>query len=85
MLTWCTILFLLGVTAFLDSIFNYGQIFQATNAILFMLVSLGILIRVLFKMKSRNKEKVLEENVQLKRRIEELTRQKSPDSVSNTA
>ena len=46
MLIWCTILFLLGVLAFLDSIFNYGEIFRRINSLMFMLISLGVLIRL---------------------------------------
>jgi len=51
MLVWCTILFLLGVLAFLDSIFNYGEIFRQGNAFLFMFLSLGLLIRILVRRK----------------------------------
>lgn len=46
MLAWCAILFLLGVLAFLDAIFNYGEIFRKVNSLMFMLISLGALIRL---------------------------------------
>lgn len=46
MLFWSTMLFLLGVMAFLDSIFNYGEIFRQANSFMFMLISLGVLIRL---------------------------------------
>ncbi len=46
MLTWCTILFILGILAFLDSIFNYGEIFRRVNSLMFMLISLGVLLRL---------------------------------------
>lgn len=48
MLTWCTILFVLGVLAFLDSVISppYGDIFRKANSLLFMLISLGMLIRL---------------------------------------
>ena len=46
MLFWSTMLFLLGVMAFLDSLFNYGQIFRQVNTFMFMLISLGVLIRL---------------------------------------
>jgi len=46
MLIWCTILFLLGVLAFLDAIFNYGEIFRRVNSLMFMFISLGVLIRL---------------------------------------
>ena len=46
MLIWCTILFFLGVLAFLDANFNYGEIFRKVNSLMFMLISLGVLIRL---------------------------------------
>jgi len=48
MLTWCAILFVLGVLAFLDAIISppYGDIFRKVNSLLFMLISLGMLIRL---------------------------------------
>lgn len=48
MLTWCAVLFVLGVLAFLDAIFSppYGDIFRKVNSLLFMLISLGMLIRL---------------------------------------
>ncbi len=45
MLIWCVTLFVLGVVAFLDTFFNYGEIFRRINSILFMLLSLGLLVR----------------------------------------
>ncbi len=56
MLIWCGILFTLGITAFLDSLFNYGEIFRQVNSVLFLLVSLGLLIRTTTKMRLRTME-----------------------------
>jgi cytochrome c oxidase subunit IV len=56
MLVWCAILFLLGILAFLDTIFNYGEIFRRVNSVVFMLVSLGLLVRTSMKMKIRRIE-----------------------------
>jgi len=56
MFIWCTILFLLGIAAFLDAIFNYGLIFRQINSVFFMLISLALLIRTTTKMKSRKIE-----------------------------
>lgn len=58
MLSWCAILFCLGILAFLDSLFNYGEIFRRINSVLFMLVSLGLLIRTSMKIKMRYIEKL---------------------------
>ncbi len=56
MFIWCSIMFLLGIAAFLDSMFNYGEIFRQINSVLFMLISLGLLIRTTTKMKARKME-----------------------------
>ena len=56
MLTWCGILFFLGLLAFVDSILNMGEIFRRVNSVLFLLVSLGLLIRTTTKMKARKIE-----------------------------
>jgi len=60
MLIWCGILFTLGILAFMDSLFNYGDIFRQVNSVLFMLVSLGLLIRTTTKIRTRSMEKYLE-------------------------
>ena len=56
MLAWCAILFALGILAFLDTIYNYGEIFRRVNSVVFMLVSLGLLVRTSMKMKMRRIE-----------------------------
>ena len=76
MLTWCAIMFGLGIIAFLDSLFNYGEIFRRINSVLFLLVSLGLLVRTSMKIKLRYIEN-------LQARLEELetmTGQKTPQS-----
>ncbi|MBI5867081.1 MAG: hypothetical protein HZB43_02110 [candidate division Zixibacteria bacterium] len=60
MLIWCGILFAMGIMAFLDSLFNYGDIFRQVNSVLFMLVSLGLLVRTTTKIRMRSTEKYLE-------------------------
>ena len=56
MLTWCAVLFFLGVAAFMDSLFTFGEIFRRVNSVLFMLVSLGLLVRVSIKTKMGQRE-----------------------------
>ena len=56
MFIWCTILFLLGIAAFMDSIFNYGLIFRQINSVFFMLISLALLVRTTTKIKKRKME-----------------------------
>ena len=56
MFVWCALLFSLGVLAFLDTLFNYGEIFRQVNSVLFMLMSLGLLVRTTTKMRLRTYE-----------------------------
>ena len=56
MFIWCAIMFTLGIFAFLDSLFNYGDIFRQINSVLFMFISLGLLVRTTTKMKARRME-----------------------------
>lgn len=56
MFGWCALLFCLGVLAFLDSLFNYGEIFRQINSVLFMLTSLGLLVRTATKMRLKTFE-----------------------------
>jgi hypothetical protein len=60
MIFWSTALFILGVLAFLDSLFNYGEIFRQVNTFMFMLISLGVLIRIRWERKDRWKAKLVD-------------------------
>jgi hypothetical protein len=76
MLLWSAILFSLGIAAFLDSIFNYGEIFRKINSVLFLLISLAILVRTTTKMKDARIEKYQQEVQELEQKVNELSRQK---------
>lgn len=75
MLIWCVVLFFLGVAAFLDSLFTFGEIFRTINSIFFMLISLGLLIRVSTKIKEGKREsyedriRVLEEKLKTQEKV----------------
>ena len=79
MFIWCTILFLLGIAAFLDSIFNYGMIFRQINSVFFMLISLALLVRTTTKMKKRKIEGYERriENLEIQLRAEQ-SKQENP-------
>jgi len=62
MFIWCGVLFFLGIMAFMDSIFNMGEVFRKVNSVLFMLISLGLLIRTTTKMKSQKLENYQKEH-----------------------
>lgn len=72
MFIWCAILFMLGVTAFMDSLFNYGEIFRQVNSVLFMLVSLGLLIRTTTKVRARVIERQVQRIADLECRLADL-------------
>ena len=72
MFIWGLVLFGLGIVAFLDAQFNFGYIFRTANAFMFMLVSLGILIRTRALKKMGFREQLVEHNDELKDRIKEL-------------
>lgn len=72
MLIWCTLLFILGILAFLDSLFNMGEIFRQINSVLFMLISVGLLIRTTTKMKSSRIERYEKEIFELEQQIRTL-------------
>jgi hypothetical protein len=76
MIAWCVVLFCLGVAAFLDSLFSYGEIFRRINSILFMLVSLGMLFRIALKMKTGRVEQYLEKIEWLEKKLEDMQPEK---------
>jgi hypothetical protein len=71
MLIWSSVLLALGALAFLDSQFNYGYIFRSVNSVLFMLVSLGLLVRTRILIKLGFQEHLISRNG----RLEELVRE----------
>jgi hypothetical protein len=77
MLIWCIILFSLGISAFLDSLFNYGDIFRRVNSVLFMLIALGLLVRTTTKMKTRRLENYIEKVDDLRTEIKSLRKRKN--------
>ncbi len=72
MYLWCSILFCLGIAAFLDTIFNMGEIFRTINSILFMLISMGLLVRTTAKRKEHKFESVQAKIFDLERQISEM-------------
>ena len=79
MFIWSLVLFGLGILAVLDSQFNYGYVFRSANSLVFLLLSLGILIRTKMLEKLGYKEKLLRKNIELSSRIEDMERAKSPE------
>ena len=72
MLVWCAVLFFLGIIAFLDSLFTFGEIFRRINSVFFMLVSLGLLVRTSTKMKMKQIEGYIEKIKKLEEEVRAL-------------
>ena len=72
MFVWCAVLFLLGVLAFFDSLFNMGEIFRQVNSVMFMLISLGLFIRTATKMRAKRLEHYEERVFNLEREVRAL-------------
>jgi hypothetical protein len=81
MFIWSLVLFGLGILAILDSQFNYGYLFRTANAIMFMLVSLGMLIRTRIMRNLGYKERLVEYNRELKARVRELKQVTEPEET----
>ncbi len=73
MLAWCAILFVLGILAFMDTIFIYGDIFRKVNSVVFMLVSLGLLVRTTMKMRIRRVEGLISRIAELEEQVAHLS------------
>lgn len=74
MLYWGIFMFILGGMAFLDSFFNYGDIFRRVNSVFFMLLALGVLIRTRLLVGKGKIEKLIERNQELEHRVAEIKR-----------
>ena len=87
MFIWGVVLLALGTLAMLDAQYNYGYIFRSSNATLFMLTSLGVLIRTRILSQRGEKEHLREENQKLTTRVHELETQlaKSDTKVKEEA
>ncbi len=73
MIVWCCVLLFLGLTAFLDNVFTQNEIFRTINSVLFMLVSLGLLVRTSTKQRIGKRESYQRRIQELEQQIAELT------------
>jgi len=72
MLIWSGLLFSLGVLAFVDSVFNMGEIFRQVNSVVFLLVSLALFIRTTTKAKEQKTERFQSRVFDLEREVNRL-------------
>ncbi len=72
MLVWSALLFFLGIMAFMDSVFNMGEIFRQVNSVVFLLVSLALLIRTSTKRREQRVERLQDKVFNLEREVSQL-------------
>ena len=72
MLIWCAILLLFGILTYLDNFFMQGEIFRGLHPLLFILISLGLLIRTSIKQKEGQIECYVERIRRLEEKVQSL-------------
>ncbi len=78
MIVWIGVLFFLGIAAFVDSIYNFGDIFRQVNSVMFLLVSVGLLVRTIAQMKRGRYENSQVRIEKLERDLKSLINQRQP-------
>lgn len=78
MLMWVSIMFGLGIAAFVDSIYNFGDIFRQVNSVIFLLVSVGLLVRTTTLKKRGRMENYQDRIDKLERDIKTMANQRQP-------
>ncbi|HSG99403.1 MAG TPA: hypothetical protein VLB27_05100 [candidate division Zixibacteria bacterium] len=78
MLVWVGVLFGLGVAAFIDSLYNFGDIFRQINSVIFLLISVGLLVRTTTLKKRGRLENYRGRVEKLERDIKTLANQRQP-------
>jgi hypothetical protein len=72
MFIWSLVLLGLGVLAILDAQYNYGYVFRSANSVVFMLMSLGVLIRTKILRSQGYREQLVRKNIELEEKVKEL-------------
>jgi hypothetical protein len=72
-----------GILGFYDSLYGFGELMRMINSGILILLSLGLLLRTWVKKNLRKTEKLIERNLELEKRVEELCRI-TDDMKSNT-
>ena len=78
MFIWVTLLFMLGIAAFFDTLYNLGEIFSQVNSILFLLIAVGLLVRTTTQIKRGRIENFQSRVEKLERDIKSLINQNQP-------
>ena len=70
MLAWCITLFVVGITLFLDTFFNYGLTFRITASVLTIFMTAVLIVRTVVFMKLKKMEKLISRNAELEKQLE---------------
>lgn len=61
-----------GILGFYDSLYGFGELMRMINSGILILLSLGLLMRTWVKKNLGKTEKLIERNLELEKRVEEL-------------
>ena len=61
-----------GILGFYDSLYGFGELMRMINSGILILLSLGLLLRTWVKKNLGKTEKLIERNLELEKRVEEL-------------
>ena len=85
MVVWCLVLFVLGAAAFMDTQFNYGEIFRQVNSVFFMAMSLGLLYRITTKVRKGEREALIRKVQETERQLAELNTESAGEGVNSAS
>jgi len=63
-----------GILGFYDSLYGFGELMRMINSGILILLSLGLLLRTWVKKNLRTTERLMERNMELEKKVEELHR-----------
>jgi hypothetical protein len=63
-----------GIMGFYDSLYGFGELMRMINSGILILLALGLLLRTWVKRNLRKTERLIERNIELEKKVEELCR-----------
>jgi hypothetical protein len=84
MLVWWAMMFTLGALALCDSYLDFGGLFRQINSAIFLLASLGLLVRIVRKTQQHTKEKLVERIGELESELH-ITKSAEPQFLGEPA
>ena len=74
-----------GILGFYDSLYGFGELMRMINSGILILLSLGLLLRAWVKKNLRTTERLMERNMELEKKVEELYRLTSSQKSETVA